>query len=141
MIKTYLSALLFLFATGCFADTPKTQAQRYWNDFRQAVITADYQKLSAYSKFPLAVHGVVDGIPIRNIGKDEFEDAMKKILDQPLASYEGDKLVTYTQRELVLKTIDLKAIKIQADKGFRIGELVFEPSESTYKLVRAYLSE
>lgn len=141
MLKTYLSAFFLLFATGCFAETPKASAQRYWNDFRQAVITADYQKLRAFSKFPLAVHGIVDGIPVRNIGKDEFESTMKKILDQPLANYEGDKLVTYTQRELISKTIDLKEIKIQADKGFRIGELVFEPSENTYKLVRAYLSE
>lgn len=141
MMKNYLSVFLLLFAMGCFAETPKTPAQRYWNDFRQAVVTADYQKLRAYSKFPLAVYGVVDGIPVRNIGKDEFESIMKKILDQPLASYEGDKLVTYSQRELVSKTIDLKAIKIQADKGFRVGELVFEPAENTYKLVRAYLSE
>lgn len=62
MIRIYFSALFLLFTTGCFAETPKSPAQLYWNDFRQAVITADYKKMRAYSKFPLAVHGIVDGL-------------------------------------------------------------------------------
>lgn len=52
----------------------------------------DYQELRTYSKFPLAVHGIIDGIPVRHIGKNEFEN----VLDQPLANYAGERLVTYT---------------------------------------------
>ena len=141
MMKTYLSVALLLFATGCFAEEPKASSHQYWSDFRQAVNSADYQKLRGYTQFPLAVHGIVDGIPVQNIGTDQFEVVMKKVLDQPLASYEGDKVVTYTQRELISKTTDLKNAKIQPDKSFRVGELVFERKGNTNKLVRVYLSE
>ena len=141
MKKTYFSIILLLFATGCFAEEPKISPQQYWSDFRQAVIATDYQKLRGYTQFPLAVHGIVDGIPVQNIGTDQFEAVMKKVLDQPVASYEGDKVVTFTQRELISKTTDLKNTKIQPDKSFRVGELVFERKGNTNKLVRAYLSE
>lgn len=141
LVKTGFSLALVLFATGCFAGQQKDPAQTYWNGFRQAVLASDYQTLRDYTRFPLAVHGVVDGIPVQAIGGEQFETAMKKILDQPLASYEGDQVVNYTQRELISKTTDLSKVKKQADKSFRVGELVFESKGDTYKLVRAYLSE
>ena len=140
-MKTIFAIALVLLATASFAEEPKTSTQKNWADFRQAVISADYQKLRGHTQFPLAVHGVVDGIPVQNISSDQFETVMKKVLDQPLASYEGDKLVNYSQRELVSKTTDLKNIKIQPDNGFRVGELVFEKRGDTNKLVRVYLSE
>ena len=141
MMKIYFSFILFLFTTGCFAEEQKITPQQYWSDFRQAVIAGDYQKLRVYTQFPLAVHGIVDGIPVQNIGSEQFETVMKKVLDQPLASYEGDKVVNYTQRELVLKTTDARTAKSEPDKSFRIGELVFEKKGNTYKLVSVYLSE
>ena len=76
----------------------------------------------------------------RHLANDQFEIVIKKVLDQPLASYEGDKLVTYTQRELVIKTTTLDHNQIKVDKRFRIGELVFEPQGNTWKLIRAGVS-
>lgn len=142
-MKTHFSLvfLLLLFTSGCFAEEPKNSSQQYWNDFRQAVSAGDYQKLRGFTQFPLAVHGIVDGIPVQQIGVDQFEAIMKKILDQPLASYEGDKVINYSQRELILRTKELKVTEINPDKSFRIGELVFERKGSNTKLVRAYLSE
>ena len=141
MKKTYFSIILLLSATGCFAEEPKISPEQYWSDFRQAVIAADYQKLRGYTQFPLAVHGIVDGIPVQNIGSDQFEVVMKKVLAQPVASYEGDKVVTYTQRELISKTKNLRNVKIEPDKSFSVGELDFEKKGNTTKLVRVYLSE
>ena len=66
---------------------------------------------------------------------------MEKILDQPLASYEGKNLVTYTQRELIIKTTTLNNKQSKEEKRFQIGELVFEQQENSWKLIQAYLSE
>lgn len=141
-MKTTYPTILFLitFSAACTAREPQLPPQQCWAQFRQAVIANDYDKLRGATQFPLAVHGAVDGIPIQNIERDQFETTLKKILDQPLASLEGDKLVTYTQRELVHKTATLPASDKPA-APFRVGELVFEYPNGTCKLVRAYLSE
>ena len=141
-MKTRLSITLVLmsFSAACPAQEPQPAPQQCWTQFRQAVLANDYARLSRVTQFPLSVHGAVDGIPVQQIGRDQFEATFTKILNQPLASFEGDKLVTYTQRDLVHKTAALPAADKRA-KSFRVGELEFEYPKGECKLVRAYLSE
>lgn len=44
---------------------------------------------------------------------------MKKVLNQPLASDKGDKVVIHTRRELISKSIDQRNVKIQPHKSSR----------------------
>lgn len=138
--KYPITLLLISFSAACTAQESQLASQQCWSQFRQAVLANDYDRLRRVTQFPLPVHGTVDGIPAQQIGRDQFEATLTKILDQPLASFEGDKLVTYTQRDLVHKTTALPAADKRA-KSFRVGELVFEYPNGDCKLVRAYLSE
>lgn len=140
MKKYWVVALLAGFAAACSAKEPELTAQQCWATFRQAVMADDYKKLQEMTQFPLVVRGAVDSIPAQKVERDQFKAMLEKILDQPLASYEGDKLVTYTQRELVSKTTAL-AKNHPPNAQFRIGELVFEQRGKNCKLVQAYLSE
>ncbi|MEW5754746.1 MAG: hypothetical protein AB1810_00430 [Pseudomonadota bacterium] len=115
--------------------------QLCWTNFRQAVLSGDQQKLRDMTQFPLAVHGAVDGVPVQKISRDQFDATLTKILDQPMASYEGDALITYTMRDLVDKTKEIAAGVDKDNNEFRVGELVFEYRGNSCKLVRAYLSE
>lgn len=142
MIKRHLAVLLTLGLTGaCSARESELSPQQCWADFRQAVMAGDYQKLQSMTQFPLALHGAVDSIPVREVDRDQFEATLNKILAQPMASYEGDKLVTYTMRELVEKTTAVDKGINDENKQFRVGELVFEYRGNTCKFVRAYLSD
>lgn len=141
-MKSYVLLLaLTLSAVVCQAKEPALTPQQYWVDFRQAVIVEDYSTLRSYTQFPLAIHGAVDGIPVKNVGAEQFEKELKKILDQPMANFEGDDVVTYTMRDLVIKTTALDNSRVKDGKNFRLGELIFEKKGNNWKLIQAYLSE
>lgn len=143
-MKRIFLMFVFMLAFGTsasFAKEPSTTLQQFWSDFRQAVNKEDYSTLRSYTQFPLAIHGVVDGIPVKNVSAEQFEKEFRKILEQPMANFEGDQLVTYTLRELVVKTTVIDNKLIKEGKKFRLGELVFEKRANSWKLVQAYLSE
>lgn len=141
MIKKHWSvALLAGLAAACSAKEPGLTPQQCWVEFRQAVMADNYKSLQDMTQFPLILHGAVDSIPAQKIERGQFKATLEKILDQPLAHYEGENLVTYTQRELVSKTAALDK-NSKTDTQFRVGELVFAYQDGACKFVQAYLSE
>ncbi len=137
----FLIVVLLFFIMACSAKESQNTPQQFWHEFRAAVMASDFVALQNLSKLPLALHGAVDGVPVQEVDGEQFETVMKDVLDQPLASYEGDLLITYTQRDLVIKTAALEGQMVKEGGGFRVGELVFEPLNGRWQLVRAYLSE
>lgn len=142
MMTRYLSVALVLgFSVACSADESARSPQQCWTEFRQAVVAGNYDRLRNMTQFPLAVRGAVDGIPAQMVERGQFEAMLNRILDQPMASYEGEKLVTYTMRDLVARTTELNKKPAKTDGQFRVGELVFDFRGGRCRLVQAYLSE
>ena len=142
MLKAGIVAYLMLFsAVACSAQEQMLAPQKFWTEFRQAVLAKDNQKLASMTQFPLEVRGVDDSQPAVQYKKEQFETIFKKILEQPVVTMEGDKIITNTTRDIIISTkIITKEHSMTAD-SFRVDQLVFELKNKQWLLVRAYLEE
>jgi hypothetical protein len=136
-----LVAHLLLFTTACSAQESASTPQRFWTEFRQAVLTNDSRKLVGMTHFPLEVRGVDDSQPAIQYKKEQFETIFKKILEQPVVAMEGEKVMTNTTKDIIGSTKSVTKAHTMTADSFRVDQLVFELRNGQWKLVRAYLEE
>ena len=137
-----LFGYLMLFATtACSTQEGSPAPQAFWTEFRQAVLANDTRKLMSMTSFPLEVRGVDDSQPARQYPKEQFETIFKKILEQPVVTMEGERIVMNTTKDVVGFTETVTRDHRMTAESFRIDQLVFELRHKQWRLVRAYLEE
>lgn len=142
MFKSKMSVYLLLFsAIACSAQEQTSTRQQFWTEFRQAVISNDILKIEAVTQFPLEVRGVDDSQPVTRYKKEQFGSVLKKILNQPVITMEGDKIITNTTKSVINSTHTITKDHIMTGDSFRVDQLVFELKNNQWRLVRAYLEE
>lgn len=142
MFKSGVVVYLLLFsAIACSAQEQTSTRQQFWTEFRQAVLSNDNKKLEAMTQFPLEVRGVDDSQPATQYKKEQFDSIFKKILNQPVITMEGDKIITNTTKSVINSTNTITKDHIMTADSFRVDQLVFELKNKQWKLVRAYLEE
>lgn len=142
MFKSVVVVYLLLFsAIACSAQEQTSARHQFWAEFRQAVVSNDNKKLEAMTQFPLEVRGVDDSQPATQYKKEQFDSIFKKILNQPVITMEGDKIITNTTKSVINSTNTITKDHIMTADSFRVDQLVFELKNKQWKLVRAYLEE
>ena len=130
-----------LSAIACSAQEQAVTPQKFWSEFRQAVLAKDNRKLETMTQFPLEVRGVDDSQPAIHYKKEQFETIFRKILDQPVVTMEGEKVITNTTKDIINSTKIITKEHSMTEDSFRVDQLVFELKNKQWKLVRAYLEE
>lgn len=138
ILARYAFVLMLAGAVVCAAEA--TSPQRFWCDFRQAVLSDDHRKLSEYVSFPLELRSEVDDIPARPIAEDEFASTMRQVLDQPIGELKNGQLEASTLRDLIAKRVDLDGVSVTGGT-FQVGALVFTKRKGEWRFVAAYLNE
>jgi hypothetical protein len=142
MLRASIIAYLMLFsAVACSAQEQVSTPQKFWTEFRLAVLAKDNQKLVSMTQFPLEVRGVDDSQAAKQYQKEQFETVFTKILEQPVVTMEGEKIITNTTRDVINSTKIITKEHSMTDDSFRVDQLVFELKNKQWKLVRAYLEE
>ena len=59
-----------------------TDLKEFWTNFRNAVLSNNYNDIKQYVKFPLQSKGPSDSSPIVNINEDDFEKTFKSFLQE-----------------------------------------------------------
>lgn len=93
------------------------------------------------TQFPLEVYGVDDSQPVMRYKNEQFDPIFKRILDQPVITMEGDKIITNSTKSIINSTNTITKDHIMTKDSFRVDQLVFELKNKQWKLVRAYLEE
>lgn len=141
MFKAGVVVYLLFFTSACSAQERTLTQQQFWTEFRQAALSNDNKKLEAMTHFPLEVRGVDDSQPVTRYKKEQFDSIFKKILNQPIITMEGDKIITNTTKSVINSSNTITKDHIMTGDSFRVDQLVFELKNKQWKLVRAYLEE
>ena len=135
----YMACALLLVSASVHASDVDLAAQKFWGEFRQAVIVSDYAKLAKMTKFPLSIHGEADFIPVQKIEKNELKDMMEKVIGQEQIVLINGKDETTTIRKIINETKELdKSHILVKGKYFRVSDLEFEYENGSWWLFRAY---
>jgi hypothetical protein len=121
--------ILIIGSNACLAqDTGNFQ--KFWSDFREAVINNDTSKIISYTKLPIRTRGPQDSDPIIKYGRKRFIPVFKEFLERPTGINVND--LNERQIDLIRKT---KTITLD---DYRIGDMEFECINGEWKLVLIY---
>lgn len=127
----------------------------FWTNFRNSVLSGNYNEIKQFVKFPLQTRGPVDSDPIINVNEENFEKTFKSFLQK----YDGvgDNITESTEYNWIKNHqmpnmlggsdydnagnyIDL--VRIENDNWARFSDMVMEKDDSGYwKLTFIYYSE
>lgn len=112
----------------------------FWQDFRQMVISKDFQKIQEHVKFPLQTRSTLDESPIVKFQKKDFPKLFKEFLKQ--MSGLNPTNLNETESEFINRkdTLDLKKDQLSGTEA-RIGNMVFQKQKGKWKLKFLYLEE
>ncbi len=138
----FRSAALFFVAmvsSGCMANNTDKSFQLFWTEFRTAAIQNDYEQLEKFTKFPLAINGVDDSIPVEYFQKKDFKTIFNRLMEQKIYASHGDEYILTNMMDVVSKS----EIPLNAKNGeeYQVEQLVFEYINGQWCFTRAYLEE
>lgn len=141
-MKLFLKLTLLLtliFSPWCMANNTEESFQLFWTEFRLAAIHDDYVKLKNFTKFPLAINGVADFIPVKYIERNKFKEIFTKLMEQKIYELHGDGLVLTNMMEIIYKS----EIPLDAKNGdqYQVEQLVFDYIDGKWFFTNAYLDE
>ena len=140
----YISVIISLAvfsSIACSQQNADTSPQKFWDEFRQAVLSNDTNAITNMTQFPFEQRGVDDSQPAVKYSKDQFDSLFKKVLEQPVVTMEGDNIIMHTTRKIIIATETIQDEHKLTAGSFRVDQLVFELKNNKWKLVRAYLEE
>jgi len=111
--------------------------QKFWNEFRKALIENDEDKIQSMTVFPFETRGEMDSDSIVKYDKTDFKKVLRAYLLQETYWLNEDQSIT--QFEEIKRTIHPNASQVQGNEA-RIGNLEFELRDNHWKLVFAYLN-
>lgn len=139
LLQVLLLAMTMLVV--CCATVEAGNADKFWTDFRKAVLINDEKTLLKMTKLPLEVRGVSDNIPPRYYSGSQFPAVFKKVLMQQEYLPHGGRLITKTMLALIYDKRTLAPEDLTTPTFFRFHQLEFEKKDGRWLLTRAYLEE
>lgn len=131
--------LLFL-ASFTFSIQAATKEEAY-NNFRDAFLKKDFQKLKSLSQFPIEVKGELDSDPTFKVSEKKFIECFSLIYKKEVGIVEvainhEDYLRDHSDIKILAKNPSF-GIDLKSKDSFRIADLEF--SAKDFKLDRFYL--
>lgn len=115
------------------ADECQASAQKFWSNFRLAVMAGDAAKIAALARTPVAVEGTLEE-PMTSLAKTDIERRLPELL----AADTGLKEDNYPMRQLVADTA-MPDVQCAGGAGaFRVGSMAFERAGGEWGLVKIY---
>ena len=138
-IYIFFVLLVALQVTACAEEQSNSNIkysdlQKFWSVFRDAALKNDITKLEKLTKFPVAIHGMMDDDPIIKIEKKLFFKNINIVLSQD----PGDPSTgsPETSLDLFKRTKEIKDLGGLA----HIGDFEFHKVDGYWWLVRLYIS-
>ena len=131
--------LVILVSSGCKANSTDESFQLFWSEFRTAAIKNDYVQLEKFTKFPLAVYGVHDSIPVEHFKRKDFKAIFNRLMEQKMFLLQGDGFVETN----MIAIVDSTELVTDAKNGeeYQVEQLVFKYIDGKWFFTRAYLAE
>ena len=108
----------------------------FWQNFRTAVLNSDTTQIMEQTQFPFQTRGPLDNDPTIEYSKKKFARVFAAFLNQ----WNGLDLNGGTELDLIKKTEIPNKDDVQ-NNYVRIGDLVFDKSHKTWRLVLVYLND
>lgn len=131
--------LVIVFSSGCKANSTDDSFQLFWSEFRIATMKNDYEKLETFTKFPLAIYGVHDSIPIEYFKRNDFRSIFSRLMEQKMFLLQGDDFVETTMKAIVTNTELVRDAK--NGEEYQVEQLVFKYIDGQWFFTKAYLAE
>ena len=134
--------LSMVLAANACAQQTATQAavtdfQKFWSEFRTAVLAKDKAKVVSMTQFPLTTRGTRDSDPVIAHNKESFTKIWDKLLVQdPGLSPEPDTMQHMIEKKT---TITSKDVTMSGNaQSARVGNFVFRKVKDKWFLTHAY---
>jgi len=108
-----------------------TDLNKFWIEFREAVLNRDYKSIAAFVSFPLETRGSYDWDPIITVSEDDFESVFNAYL--AVEGWEGTWFGT--NFDFIEHTI---FINQQDQDSARIGNMHLKKINNEWKIVFIY---
>lgn len=136
-----MKIVFIAFLIGSSISIQAATKEDAYNNFRDAFLKKDFQKLKLLSRFPIEVRGELDSDPTFKVTEKKFVECFSLIYKKEVGIVE----VTITHEEYLRDHPDLKilaknpnfGIDLKSKDGFRIAD--FEFTDKEFKLDRFYL--
>ena len=131
--------LTLIFSPWCMANERDDSFQLFWTEFRATVMQNDYEQLERFTKFPLAVNGVADFIPVSILEERDLKIFSINLWNKKFM-YRME--MTYIQTNM-MGVVSKTEVALDAKNGeeYRVEQLVFEYIDGQWLFTRAYLDE
>ena len=124
-----------------------TDIKEFWTNFRNAVLSYDYDEMKKYVKFPIEAKGPSDNSPSTYIKEEEFEETFKEFLQQTyiqvkdgvkstpteydwIKEHEMPRMLGGTEYDNAGNYTDL--VRLENDNSARFDEMVMEKDSNGY---------
>lgn len=133
-----LTILAFVVSDACADDS----AEKFWNDFRKAVVRHEYSKVVALTHFPFEILGLDESKPTEYHGKKGFRKNYMRVLFTPLVvQSSGDKLLHGDMLQVIQGKAKLTEKDYVSPEFIRVEQFVFERINGQWFFTRAYVDE
>ena len=117
---------------ACLSQEDPANFQKFWTDFREAVLKNDTSKIVSFTKLPIRTRGPIDSDPEIKYGRKQFIKVFMDFLEMPTGTNVND----FNERQIDLirktETLDPKTL------SYRIGNMKFDCIKGQWKLVFIY---
>lgn len=117
-------------------------ADKFWGEFRRAVVSGDIEKVAAMTRFPFSVSGVVDSYPVRYYGPKKFKAMLKTLLNQHVVvSSPSEKAEIKTMLQVISEKKQVAPVDFQTPKIMRVELFRFDNIDGRWMFTKAFQEE
>jgi len=130
-----------VFCVGILVAGADDGAEKFWSEFRGAVINYKFDKVVSLTHFPFEIKGLDEYQPPEYHGRKGFRRNYERILVTPFVVEPGDKLLLGNMLKLVQKKTKLTRKDYLTADIIRIEQFEFERIKGRWFFTRAYVEE
>ncbi|QXE89241.1 hypothetical protein KP001_12295 [Geomonas subterranea] len=138
--RVIIIAYFIAFALVTSAEAT-SDAQLFWNRFRQAVLSGDSASVATMTKLPLWVRGPDDNDPVMYYGGQDLDRVLRRLLNQEVSILQAGKITTRSMREVIKEKTTLSPKDLQVPNSLSVELLYFEKVAGKWFLTRGYLED
>lgn len=133
--------IILLICGGTAHAAEQTSIERYWSEFRQAVLEHKTEKVAAMTRFPLWVRGPGDGDPVTYYKNKDFSPILERLLRQKVLSLNGGRVVSKTMLQVIREKTEITQKDHLTENVISVEQFQFERINGRWLFTRAYLEE
>ena len=139
MRKLAAIVAILMLSLGASAQTPVTEFQAFWDEFRSAVLQDDKARIAALTSFPFTTRGPFDRDPTINHSRAWFLEKIDGLLAQKHYRYKGPKMEPFTMRQLIEEKTTISAKDFNGGNSrVWVEDFVFEKRRGRWFFAFAY---